>query len=152
MTTLARFESKLDKTGSDHPVLKTPCWVWLAGLRSYEPGKRYGSFRVNGRTVYSHKFSYETYRGKVPSGLVLDHLCRNTLCANPHHLEVVTNQKNILRGLGLAAQNASKTECPQGHRYDKTNTLVAKNGRRYCRVCGRAQQRRYYAERKTNGS
>jgi hypothetical protein len=36
--------------------------------------------------------------GEIPDGLMLDHLCRNTACVNPSHLEPVTNSVNVQRG------------------------------------------------------
>ena len=74
----------------------------------------------------AHRVAYEHIKGPIPEGLVLDHLCRVTICINPNHLEPVTDLMNIRRGMG----NASKTHCPQGHPYDGENQLfcVAKMG------------------------
>lgn len=63
----------------------------------------YGEFftqRVNGKVkmVHAHRFSYEVVKGKIPDGLVIDHLCRNSKCVNPDHLEPVTQKENIIRG------------------------------------------------------
>lgn len=73
---------------------ETGCWVWT-GSRS---GAGYGNFR-DGRTVRNaHRAMYERVHGPVPDGLSLDHLCRNTLCVNPEHLEAVTQTENMRRG------------------------------------------------------
>jgi len=88
----------------------------------------------------AHIVSYEHYRWLVPLGLELDHLCRVRRCVNPEHLEEVTHQTNVLRGEGVAAINAAKTHCPQGHPYDEKNTLVWM-GERLCKACRRE---RYY--------
>jgi hypothetical protein len=43
---------------------------------------------------------YEQLVGPVPEGFELDHKCRNRNCVNVYeHLEVVTHQVNILRGM-----------------------------------------------------
>lgn len=68
--------------------------------------------------------------------MVLDHLCRNTRCVNPKHLEAVTQKENILRGIGISAQNAVKTHCWRGHPFKESNMFIYKN-QRHCLACGR---------------
>jgi hypothetical protein len=69
------------------------CWLWVGSLRG-----GYGRVRFNGKLVEAHRLSYEHHVGKIPDGLVIDHLCRNRSCINPEHLEVVTEAENIRRG------------------------------------------------------
>ena len=40
----------------------------------------------------------------VAPGMVRDHLCRNTACVNPAHLEIVTSRENTLGGIGIDAK------------------------------------------------
>lgn len=113
------------------------CWVWTANIA----GKGYGRMALNGKDYYAHRFSYETYVGEIPDGLVIDHLCRNRLCVNPDHLEPVTNKENLLRGDTIIARCAKATHCPRGHEYSSRNTRVDKRGKRACRACDREYQR-----------
>jgi hypothetical protein len=89
--------------------------------------------------------------GPIPDGLVLDHLCRNKLCVNPKHLEPVTNQENILRGLTPLVggyYNMAKTHCPKGHEYSPENTYYRPSRwrqTRVCRICNNAAARAYHA-------
>lgn len=126
-----RFEAKYI------PEPNTGCWLWLGYL---SPAKRggggYGAFWLNGKFKKAHMVSYELFRGQIPDGLELDHLCRVRSCVNPDHLEAVTRSENIKRGAG-----GSVTHCPSGHPYDIENTKIYQ-GRRYCRACNRADTRR----------
>lgn len=54
---------------------------------------------------------------------------------------------NVLRGEGLAAIGARRTECPAGHPYDDANTKIYR-GRRYCRQCHADHSRAYRARQK----
>jgi len=122
MTPDDRFWSKVNKTDS--------CWEWTSSKNS----SGYGYFGISSdNVVRAHRFSYEHYKGKIPKGLTIDHLCRNRKCVNPEHLEAVTQQENIRRGeTGL--HNRIKSHCQHGHGYTKENTYVY-YGKRNCRIC-----------------
>lgn len=126
--------AKVDKTDT--------CWLWTAGV-----GGRggYGRFWISGHSEFAHRFSYELARGPIPEGLTLDHLCRNTKCVNPDHLEPVTLVENIMRGDGFSAKNARKTHCVNGHPFAGDNLIVTSKGRRACRTCGREFTARWRA-------
>lgn len=40
---------------------------------------------------------YEQEVGPIPEGLAIDHLCRQTSCVRPDHLEAVTYAENLHR-------------------------------------------------------
>jgi hypothetical protein len=101
----------------------------------------YGKINVGGYPRYAHRVVYEAIVGPIPDGLELDHLCRVPACVNPAHLEAVTHAVNIARGIGGHHQLV-KTHCPSGHEYNEANTKVYQ-GRRYCRRCKVADQRRH---------
>jgi HNH endonuclease len=93
---------------------------------------------------------YRLLVGPVPEGLELDHLCRNRACVNPAHLEPVSHRENVLRGASFAAINAVKTHCiHDGHPFDDVNTIVRPEGRRGCRACMNAAQRRYQRRKRS---
>jgi hypothetical protein len=75
---------------------------------------------------------------------VVDHLCENTLCFNPAHLEPVTHQENIRR----ASKVGGKTHCTHQHAYTPTNTYVTPAGARHCRICKRRRARAFNARRR----
>lgn len=118
--------------------IERTCWVWQGKLYNGYSFINYNSNGTN-RTVAAHRLSYELFVGKIPEGLVLDHLCRNRACINPLHLEPVTNGENVLRGEGPPAKNARKTHCHKGHPFNEENTYVKvfPDGKssRWCKRC-----------------
>lgn len=109
------------------------CWGWAG--RKQPDG--YSKFRDNNRSSLAHRYSYEHFRGPIPDGLVIDHLCRNRSCSNPAHLEAVTMRENLLRGEGIFAKNARKTHCKRGHALTGDNVYRTHLGHRGCRACTR---------------
>lgn len=119
----------------DHVDADGDCWTWMAGLH----GSGYGLHTVAGRTVLAHRWAWEQLVGPIPSGMTIDHLCRNRRCVNPDHLELVSRAVNTLRGHGPSAMNARMTSCLRGHPFDAANTHIRPDGRRRCRACERAR-------------
>jgi len=79
--------------------LETECWIWR-GAKSRGQGNTqwYGSFSVGDKVVRAHKFSFVAiYRQVWIAGMHLDHLCENSLCVNPWHLEMVPREINQAR-------------------------------------------------------
>lgn len=135
-----RFWSKVALASPDE------CWNWTA-----YSWKGYGQFRNAGRPVPAHRFAYELVIGPIPLGLQIDHLCRNRKCVNPNHLEPVTQQENIRRGLAGKVNNwlKAKTHCLQGHPYDDVNTLYRPPlyKHRSCRACKNRRSKEYWKRR-----
>jgi hypothetical protein len=126
-----RFWSYVKKT-------KT-CWLWTGclsgGNTTVDPKPKYGVFGINWKQIYAHRFSYELYKGKILDDMQIDHLCKNTKCVNPDHLEAVTAKENTLRSSAGSAINAKKTHCIRGHPFTPQNTYIQDLGHRIKRAC-----------------
>jgi hypothetical protein len=75
-----RFWNKVDKCGpipEFRPDLGQ-CWIWVGAIQS----NGYGTWaeHLHGRQTSAHRFSWEWENGKIPDGLVPDHLCRVRRC------------------------------------------------------------------------
>lgn len=68
-------------------------WLWQGSLNS----RGYPEFKPDGKLVKGHRYAYELLVGPIPEGFHVDHVCGNTTCVNPEHLEAVTAQENRMR-------------------------------------------------------
>jgi hypothetical protein len=125
-STLALFFAKVEVDASG-------CWVWRAARNN----DCYGQFYAES----AHRTSYRWFVGAIPAGWQVDHLCRNTWCVNPAHLEAVTRSANVQRA------NAAKGFCKYGHPWTVENTRLWKNGGgKPIRMCAECNRRRSKAQ------
>lgn len=85
---------------------KNECWRWRGAHDSHGYGKAdAGSL---GKSYSAHKVAYMTFVGPVPFGHQLDHLCGNRWCCRPSHLEPVTPETNVRRGVDRAMAECAR--------------------------------------------
>ena len=72
-----------------YDINESGCWIFNKYVT------RYGYGRICHE--HAHRYFYKIYKGKIPEGLTIDHLCKNKLCVNPEHLEVVSIKENKQR-------------------------------------------------------
>lgn len=115
------------------PVTESGCWIWHGPVSQ----KGYGKIYYGQKNWRVHRLMYELLIGPIPSALVCDHRCRVRCCVNPHHLDLVSDEENILRGFGFAAKNKRKTHCKYGHALEGDNIYVPpkRPSRRLCWEC-----------------
>ena len=105
---------------------------------------RNGYGKLGRAGIMAHRIAYGLTHGEIPADMCLDHLCRNRICVNPDHLEVVTLVENVMRGESQNAKNARKTHCKSGHEFTPENTYIhPKRGTRNCRKCQEVSRKKY---------
>ena len=96
----ARFLAKCERDGT--------CLLWRGAVqdmhkwRENERNPRYagaacnwrGHFRMPTGREYAHRAAWRLWVGPIPTGLVVRHTCRNTLCVAVWHLRLGTPLDN----------------------------------------------------------
>jgi len=133
-------------------VMPSGCVEWTGTVARDGYGSAVVGIKANGQAILrvAHVVVWQMWRGPVPDGLELDHLCRNRRCVNPVHLEPVTPIVNMRRGVSPFALNARKTHCKRGHEFTAESTYLTPDGRgRQCRVCCKEKMRAIRAKKET---
>jgi len=77
------------------PVPWSGCWLFT-GI--WDTNNGYGKLQWNSKHTVIHRVTWELLKGPICPTFVLDHKCRVRCCANPDHLDPVTNGINTARG------------------------------------------------------
>jgi hypothetical protein len=77
---------------------ETGCWIWLGRCNNW--GYPVMTIRLPGggtpTPVYAHRVAFEVFGGgRIRLGYQVDHICVNTFCVCPEHLQEVTGRQNL---------------------------------------------------------
>ena len=141
---LAEITLRKNVCEKNFPFLKIRndgCWEWLRGKN--QSGYGMVTPKHNHKRLRTHRLFYEKLIKKIPTGLQIDHLCRNRICCNPNHLEPVTLIENVRRGL----VGIKRTHCIRGHEFLKNSFYIIQNSRR-CKLCHKSKMKTYLNTKK----
>lgn len=117
----------------NYEVMSCGCWEWnkTYHLNGYPAQRNY-----NKRPVSPHKIALLERGREIPPHWHVDHLCMNTRCVNPEHLDAVPSKVNGKRRRLANILFGWSTHCNRGHLMDDMNTIWRSNGTgRQCRTC-----------------
>lgn len=81
-TSAESFAARTERVGD--------CLEWT-GTRNEEG---YGFLRHGGKVTPAHRYAWEQSNGPIPTGMQIDHRCRNHSCCRVEHLRLATNKQN----------------------------------------------------------
>ena len=133
------------------------CIVWTLSADKNGYGKLIIPRSEFGRTrqTGAHRAAWLALEGDIPEGLQIDHLCRNKICVNTQHMELVTQQVNLKRRLRAGRHRITplSTGCAS-HGFTDGSVKVDRRGysRYVCRACRREYMREYMKTYKQSAS
>lgn len=119
------------------------CIVWLGSTTggAYEYGVKHNTTPLANGSRLVHRQAYALEHG-VNDFPHIDHLCRNTLCCNPAHLDAVGRVENNRRAAAVRTDT-----CARGHTISE-DFVREDDGHRRCGRCRRARQQAYAREKR----
>ena len=156
-----RGQSAQDRFAAMVQFKEEGCWQWTGtktpkGYGLFDPGTESS---VKMQAV--HRWAYEHYKGPIPDGYLLDHVCHNAdssckggptclhrSCVNPEHLEPVASSAENQARSHLAPQH--KTHCIHGHLLEPSN-IYSPPGFPHRRSCRKCRRRRHVAHEARKG-
>ncbi|PXH62351.1 HNH endonuclease signature motif containing protein [Klebsiella variicola] len=137
-STESRLLSKVEKD------LETGCWIFTGSRLP----SGYGILWNGARPTGAHRISFQLYKGEIPAGKEIDHICNNRSCVNPAHLQAISHKENIHKSSTLMGVNARKSHCKRGHPLNGENLHITPLGARQCKECMRMHARNAKARKR----
>jgi len=119
-------DAELEEWFFNQKRIENGCWLWT-GVRVRDG---YGTLSVKGQRILAHRFSLALHlKRSIAPGLEVRHMCHNTACINPDHLEEGTHAQNMNDMVGAKRQAAGKRLSDVLLGKDHINCRGEQNGR-----------------------
>lgn len=122
---LTKKAISVDDAFERYVVESEGCWEWLGAVNM----NGYGVVSVQRTNTPAHRVAWERANGPIPSGMLIDHICRNRRCVNPAHLRLATRRQNA-ENIKLRTDNTSGVRGVLWHNRDHIWEVHAQSGRK----------------------
>lgn len=94
---LAAFFSKIRTQECPDDTLLGMCWIWTGSM---DTGNRtmYGKIKVKGKMKRAHRWIFDVLVRPLRVDEDAHHMCEESRCVNPFHIEAVPCEKHSRRG------------------------------------------------------
>lgn len=76
---------------SKKKITENGCWEWLGTING-----GYGKLQIRRQRLLAHRYSLELHlKRSIPTELEVRHMCHNSICINPLHLQEGTHSDNM---------------------------------------------------------
>lgn len=103
--------------------ISSECWEWVGTINA----RGYGLFHFNKKSIRAHRYSFSSYRGSIPMGLFVCHVCDNRRCVRPSHLWVGTHNDNMKDMAQKGRANTRPKVHSEAHPLSKITKEIARN-------------------------
>ena len=81
-------------------TFKIPCLIWTGATdqKGYGVFRAYdGAMNLKAGLVRVHRYNYWIHYGPFLANMQVDHRCRNKLCLEPTHLQLISIERHALK-------------------------------------------------------
>lgn len=100
-------------------INETGCWEWTGVINS-----GYGKLQICRKRLLAHRFSLELFlKREIPKELEVRHMCHNSICINPLHLEEGTHRDNMkdMKDANRQSKGEKLSQVLKGIKHEKAN-------------------------------
>lgn len=130
-------------------VILNDCLVWKGSTRGQMNYAQF-SHKVGKGSRSGHREVYLHFKGDIPKGYDIGHLCDNPLCINPNHLVLQTRKENLNQALKRGRMVSNLDKVVNGPGSEEFSKRVSEGVTKYWTNCSK-EQRKFHSDQISKG-